>query len=88
MVKAVNKLVLEINNTENEYFEKAIFYIRPEMSCSSKLRSQAQLYLNGISLEKAGKTPHKNKLPFIIGAVIGTVGAGIVSAILLLTGIV
>ncbi len=88
MVKAVNKLVLEINNTENEYFEKAIFYIRPEMSCSSKLRSQAQLYLNGISLEKAGKSPHKNKLPFIIGAVIGTVGAGIVSAILLLTGII
>ena len=87
MVKAVNKLVLEINNTENEYFEKAIFYIRPEMSCSSKLRSQAQLYLNGISLEKAGKSPHKNKLPFIIGAVIGTVGAGIVSAILLLTGV-
>lgn len=87
MVKTVNKLVLEINNTENEYFEKAIFYIRPEMSCSSKLRSQAQLYLNGISLEKAGKSPHKNKLPFIIGAVIGTVGAGIVSAILLLTGV-
>lgn len=87
MVKAVNKLVLEINNTENEYFEKAIFYIRPEKSCSSKLRSQAQLYLNGISLEKAGKSPHKNKLPFIIGAVIGTVGAGIVSAILLLTGV-
>lgn len=52
MVKAVNKLVLEINNTENEYFEKAIFYIRPEMSCNSKLRSQAQLYLNKISLEK------------------------------------
>ena len=88
MVKAVNKLVLEINNTENEYFEKAIFYIRPEMSCSSKLRSQAQLYLNGISLEKAGKSPHKSKLPFIIGAAIGTVGAGIASAILLLTGII
>ncbi|MFR2153273.1 MAG: hypothetical protein ACLS48_00015 [[Eubacterium] siraeum] len=51
MVKAVNKLVLEINNTENEYFEKAIFYLRPELSCNSKLRSQAQLYLNKISLE-------------------------------------
>lgn len=88
MVKAVNKLVLEINNTENEYFEKAIFYVRPEMSCSSKLGNQAQLYLNGISLEKAGKRSRKNKLPFIIGAGIGTVGAGIVSAILLLTGIV
>lgn len=88
MVKAVNKLVLEINNTENEYFEKAIFYIRPEMSCSSKLGNQAQLYLNGISLEKPVKRPHKNKFFFIIGAVIGTVGAGTVSAILLLTGII
>lgn len=87
MVKAVNKLVLEINNTENEYFEKAIFYIRPEMSCSSKLGNQAQLYLNGISLEKPVKRPHKNKFFFIIGAAIGTVGAGIVSAILFLTGV-
>lgn len=88
MVKAVNKLVLEINNTENEYFEKAIFYVRPEMSCSSKLGNQAQLYLNGISLEKPEKQPHKIKLPFIIGAVIGAVGAGIVSVVLLLTGII
>lgn len=87
MVKAVNKLVLEINNTENEYFEKAIFYIRPEMSCSSKLGNQAQLYLNGISLEKPVKRPHKNKFFFIIGAVIGTAGAGTVSAILLLIGV-
>ena len=88
MVKAVNKLVLEINNTENEYFEKAIFYVRPEMSCSSKLGNQAQLYLNGISLERPVKRRHRNKLPFIIGAVIGMVGAGIVSVVLLLTGIV
>ena len=69
MVKAVNKLVLEINNTENEYFEKAIFYIRPEMSCNSKLRSQAQLYLNKISLEKPGKFRSNGKLPYIIGIV-------------------
>ena len=87
MVKAVNKLVLEINNTENEYFEKAIFYVRPEMSCSSKLGSQAQLYLNGISLEKPGKL-RKSKLPFIIGAAIGTAGAAMISLILLLTGVI
>lgn len=87
MVKAVNKLVLEINNTENEYFEKAIFYVRPEMSCSSKLGSQAQLYLNGISLEKPRKL-RKSKLPLIIGAAIGTAGTAIISLILLFTGII
>lgn len=88
MVKAVNKLVLEINNTENEYFEKAIFYVRPEMSCNSKLGNQAQLYLNGISLERQVKRGQKNKFLFIIGALIGTAGAGIVSAVLFLTGVI
>ena len=82
MVKAVNKLVLEINNTENEYFEKAIFYIRPEMSCNSKLRSQAQLYLNKISLEKPGK------FRSIIGIAAGISAALIISAVLLLAGII
>lgn len=84
MVKAVNKLVLEINNTENEYFEKAIFYIRPEMSCNSKLRSQAQLYLNKISLEKPGKFRNNGKLPYIIGIAAGISAALIITAVLLL----
>lgn len=87
MVKAVNKLVLEINNTENEYFEKAIFYVRPEMSCSSKLGNQAQLYLNGISLEKPGKF-RKSKLPYIIGIAVGISAALIISAVLLFAGII
>lgn len=87
MVKAVNKLVLEINNTENEYFEKAIFYVRPEMSCSSKLGNQAQLYLNGISLEKPGKL-RKSKLPYIIGIAVGISAALIISAVLLFAGII
>lgn len=84
MVKAVNKLVLEINNTENEYFEKAIFYIRPEMSCNSKLRSQAQLYLNKISLEKPEKFRSNGKLPYIIGITAGISAALIITAVLLL----
>lgn len=89
MVKAVNKLVLEINNTENEYFEKAIFYIRPEMSCNSKLRSQAQLYLNKISLEKPGKFRSNGKLPYIIGIITAGISAAlIITAVLLFAGII
>ena len=88
MVKAVNKLVLEINNTENEYFQTAIFYIRPEMSCNSKLRSQAQLYLNKISLEKPGKFRSNGKLPYIIGIAAGISAALIITAVLLFAGII
>ena len=49
MVKAVNKLILEINNTENEYFEKAIFYIRPEKAADNKLNKTAEDYLKAVS---------------------------------------
>lgn len=29
MIKGVNKRIIEINNPENEYFEKAILFINP-----------------------------------------------------------
>lgn len=43
MVKGVNRQVLEIHETGCEYFEKALFFIRPEYSAEndSKLRGQA-----------------------------------------------
>ncbi len=31
MIKGVNKKVIEINDTENIYFEKAVLYVRPKM---------------------------------------------------------
>ena len=30
MIKGVNKQVLEVTNTENPYFEKIIFFVKPE----------------------------------------------------------
>ena len=32
MIKGVNKQVLEINETQNGFFEKAIFFVKPEYS--------------------------------------------------------
>lgn len=31
MLKGVNKRIIEINNPQSLYFEKAIFYLRPEV---------------------------------------------------------
>lgn len=44
MIKGVNKQVLEINETQNSYFEKAIFFVKPEYSGMSegKLRESAK----------------------------------------------
>ena len=88
MVKGVHKKVIEVHQPDSAYFEKAIFYIRPEMSCNSKLRSQAQLYLNKISLEKPEKFRSNGKLPYIIGVAAGISTALIISAGLLFAGII
>ena len=43
MVKGVNRQVLEIHETGSEYFEKALFFVRPEFSKENegKLKSKA-----------------------------------------------
>lgn len=50
MIKGVNKQVLEINETQNDFFEKAIFFVKPEYSGMSegRLREKATNELNGI----------------------------------------
>lgn len=47
MIKGINKQVLEILETNNGYFEKALFFVKPEYSgySENKLRELAQLEL-------------------------------------------
>ena len=32
MIKGVNKKIIEVNNPDSLYFERAVFYLRPEVS--------------------------------------------------------
>lgn len=59
MIKGVNKQVLEINETQNGFFEKAIFFVKPEYSGMSegKLRESAKK-----EVENAG-TPPSQRFP-------------------------
>lgn len=45
MVKGINRQVLEIHETGCEYFEKALFFVKPEFSSESegKLKSKAMI---------------------------------------------
>lgn len=56
MVKGVNRRIIEISSTGNEYFEKAVLYIRPNcQDVPEKLiAEEARCFLNGIS---AGRRP-------------------------------
>lgn len=54
MIKGVNKQVLEIAETGNGFFEKAIFFVKPEYSGMSegRLRESARK-----EIENAGRPP-------------------------------
>ena len=57
MIKGVNKQVLEISETQNGFFEKAIFFVKPEYSGmgEGRLKESARK-----EIEKAGKPPVRN----------------------------
>ncbi len=57
MIKGVNKQVLEVTNTENPYFEKIIFFVKPEYGNEdrAKLKKEAE------SLAKSASKPPKSR---------------------------
>ena len=42
MMKGVNKQVLEVTNTENPYFDKIIFFVKPEYKSADRNMLQKQ----------------------------------------------
>ena len=77
MIKGVNKQVLEVTNTDNPYFEKIIFFVKPEYGNEdrAKLKKEAE------SLAKtAGKPPKSRKsrreICYIVSQCILCAGAG------------
>ena len=65
MVKGVNRQVLEIHETGCEYFEKALFFVRPEYSRENegKLKTEAMSsVLNFTSVPKTRKQKLKSRV--------------------------
>lgn len=85
MVKGVNRQVLEIHETGCEYFEKALFFIRPEYSAESdgKLRSGA---LKSIRRSAAVPKTKRQKMKsgfFVILEMLASAGAGAALAMII-----
>ena len=77
MIKGVNKQVLEVTNTENPYFEKIIFFVKPEYSSEdrAKLKKEAE------TLARTARKPPKSRktrkeIRYIITQAVLCLGAG------------
>ena len=83
MIKGVNKQVLEIAQTENGFFEKAIFFVKPEYSGMSegRLRESARREMDSAGKPPLTKYTKRDKIKFllfsgsalVIGIIIGTI---------------
>lgn len=83
MIKGVNKKIIEINNPQSIYFEKAVFYLKPNVSKlpDNIANCEIERYINMINLENGyTKNPWKKILRrIIIGGVAVT---GLITTIL------
>ncbi len=63
MIKGVNRQVVEISQTQCEYFEKVLFFIKPEFSAVSEgdLRERATIIAQSAGIPPAARL-RKSKL--------------------------
>lgn len=59
MIKGVNKQILEVTNTENPYFEKIIFFVKPEYKNADRKKLQREAE----ALATISQKPPKIKMP-------------------------
>lgn len=52
MIKGVNRQVVEVRETGCDYFERIIFFVKPEYAgvCEGKIRERASLIASGTAL--------------------------------------
>lgn len=67
MIKGVNRQVVEISETGCEYFEKVLFFIKPEFSAVSEgdLKERATIIAQGAGIPPAVRLK-KNKIRFAL----------------------
>ena len=80
MVKGVNQCVVEINATENAYFDKAILFVNPGKLAEEEetLKKEGELYFASISGKSVRR---KRKISGLVSSVVKVAaGAGIGAA--------
>lgn len=74
MIKGINRRVVEITSTDNDYFEKAVLYVRSDKGdvSASRLEDEAREYLGRLTPKNA---PQRLPLALKIGAAAASAAA-------------
>ena len=70
MIKGVNKKVIEINRPDSIYFERAVLYLRPDVSEVPLYAAETETddYFSDLSHLKRGRCGMRSVLLFLTGA--------------------
>lgn len=68
MIKGVNRQVVEITKPDCDYFERVVFFVKPECSCVSQgtLRERANIMASSTGSPPATKIKRKRLKGFLI----------------------
>lgn len=85
MVKGVNKKIIEVNNPDSIYFEKAVFYLKPEVRTlpDEIIRREIDKYITDTGVHKKYRKSLKTGRIIIYSALIAVAALVIITAILL-----
>lgn len=78
MIKGVNRKIIEVNRTDSIYFEKAVFYLRPEVRelPTEVSRAEAEKYISRLIPELRRKKRFSGKI--IIPCITALVLTGVI----------
>lgn len=78
MIKGVNRQVLEVTNTENPYFERIIFFVKPEYGNEDRAKLKKEAELVAKTTKKPPKTRKTRKeIGYIVMQSLLCIGAGV-----------
>ena len=83
MLKGVNKLIIEVSNPESDFFERAIFFVRPEKSnIVTKELNENVREIIGKAGEIRTKPPKNKKFTLLKLIIAAGFGAGIAGVLM------
>ncbi|MEE1186500.1 MAG: hypothetical protein UHN02_03875 [Acutalibacteraceae bacterium] len=83
MLKGVNRKIIEINNTNSKYFEKAILFVSDDFTGESdeNLQKQAQIAVDFFAGKFFYKKKKSAKFKIVLVSVFSAIIAGVVTLI-------
>ena len=85
MLKGINKQILEVTNTESPYFERIVFFVRPEKNAVSEARLKQEAESISSKIKRPPKQ-RKSARQKVKTAVYIALGAGAGAALTFLMG--